>query len=181
MALIYITGAPGAGKTTLEKELRGRSFEAHDMDDPDIGGAHNKLTGERVVIPSAETRPKEWFETHEWRTSRSAIEELKRQAEHKTILLCGVAPDDADLLPVFDKVIYLDVDEHTLRERIAKRTDNDYGKNDFELADILERRRSMDLKYKDLGVLCIDASKEPEVIADNIIAEAIKKQDPSTE
>lgn len=172
MALIYVTGAPGAGKTTLMQELGKRGFETYDVDDSNIGGAHNKLSGKRVTIPPAEARPKEWFETHEWRTSRLAIEELKRRAKNKTILLCGVAPDDAELLSIFDQVIYLDVDEATLKERIAKRKDNDYGKNDFELADILERRRTMDARYKNLGVLIIDGSRELKEVADNIVEEA---------
>lgn len=174
MALIYITGAPGAGKTTLEKELHRRGFDTHDMDDPGIGGAHNKVSGERVTIPPAAARSKEWFETHEWRTSKSAIVELKRQAEHKTILVCGVAPDDADVLPIFDKVIYLAVDESTLKERIANRKDNDYGRNDFELAEILERSRTMNTKYRSPSVLTIDGSKDLKTVADMIVAEAIK-------
>jgi shikimate kinase len=176
MALIYIIGSPGAGKTTLEKELKSRGFETHDMDDSDIGGAHNKVTGERVTIPSAKNRPKEWFDAHEWRTSKPAIEKLKLKAKRKTILLCGVASDDAEVLSIFDKVIYLNVDEETLKQRIAGRKDNDYGKNDFELAEILERRQAIDAKYKGMGVTSIDGSQEVKVIADAIVAEATREQ-----
>ncbi len=180
MALIYITGAPGAGKTTLEKELRRRGFETHDMDDPDIGGAHDKITGQREAIPPVEDRPIDWFDTHEWKTSKSAIEELRKKALDTTIFLCGVAPDDNELMPLFDKVVYLDVDEASIRKRLAERVDNDYGKTDTELEDILRRRQAMDLRYKELGVLCIDGSQEPQQIADAIIEDTLDTHNQTT-
>ena len=172
MSLIYVTGAPGAGKSTIEKELRNRGFETHDMDDSDMGGPHNLATGERVTIPSAGLRTKDWFTQHEWRTSKPALEKLKKQAEGKAIFVCGVAPDDEAVLPLFDTVIYLDVDEDTLKHRLATRTDNDYGKNDFEQAEILERYRALNERYKNLGALGIDAAQPLEKVVDTIISAA---------
>lgn len=43
-----------------------------------------------------------------------------------------------------DHVVYLDIDEVTLRDRIAGRAGNDYGKSPYELHRILEQRRVLD-------------------------------------
>lgn len=79
MALIYITGAPGSGKTTLQRILSERGYEAHDLDD--YGGPYNKNTDKSVVMPTAEDRSPEWFEAHEWQknqvTNLLTIELLK--------------------------------------------------------------------------------------------------------
>ena len=169
MALIYITGPPGAGKSTLEQELRNRGLETYDMDDPMLGGAHNKVTGERVEIPPAAYRAENWFQEHEWRTSRPAIQQLKDRGAASTILLCGVAPDDAGLLPLFDIIMYLDVDEETLTQRLLNREGNDYGKNPFELVEILQRSQELHHRYAKLGVVMIDGALQPQKIIDFIL------------
>lgn len=171
MAFIYVTGAPGAGKSTLQKELQARGLEVHDIDDPDLGGTYNKRSGERVSIPPVEERAVDWFDAHEWRTSVKAITGLKHQAVNRDIIVCGVAPDDENILHLFDKVFYLRLDESALRQRLAERTDNDYGKNEVELASILERKKALDARYVSPGITIVNASQPVELIAGLILGQ----------
>ncbi len=169
MALIYITGAPGVGKSTLQKELATRGFETHDMDDPDLGGAHNIASGERVSIPPAMERVPEWFNQHEWRIAVQALEALKVKALNNDILVCGVAPSDNEVLHLFDKIIYLKLPDDRLKERLADRLDNDYGKNEFEVEQILMRKKAMDEKYQSLDVITLQASGSIGEVAEAIV------------
>lgn len=169
MAVFYITGAPGSGKTTLQKELHRRGYVAFDIDNPRFGGPYNKSSGKRVVIPPAEKRSPDWFEAHEWRVSLDGIEALKNEANDKMIFLCGVAASDGQALHLFDKILYLQLDEATLKRRLGARTDNDYGKNDFELREIMERKRGLDAKYAALGVTTIDANKPLDEVVDEVL------------
>ena len=158
------------GKTTLKKELALRGYETHDMDDSDLGGAHNKTTSKHVEIPSADTRTQQWYDEHEWRTYPPAIEQLRKEARTKDIFVCGVAPDDIKVISLFDKVVYLDLPDKHLRRRIAERVDNDYGKNSFELEDILQRKAILDARYANKATVKVSANGSVSVVADRIIS-----------
>lgn len=160
MSLIYITGVPGAGKTTVQKELESRGYEAYDIDQPRFGGPVNLATGESVTVPPIEERSAEWFDQHEWRVSRVAIEKLKQESEGKTVYLCGTATTDHLVWDLFDKVLYLQLDEATLRSRLASREGNDFGKTENELQLILTRYSDAQKNLENLDVTLIDASTQ---------------------
>lgn len=171
MPLIYVTGAPGIGKSTLQKEFIKRGYDARDIDDSSLGGPHNKATGTIVDIPQARDRTPDWFDAHEWRVYPDAFKRLKDEARNKNIIIFGVASSDSSILPVFDKIMYLDIDDETLTDRVRNRRVNDYGKNDFELVDILNRKHALDRKYSLLDVAQIDASKALNEVAEQIISQ----------
>ena len=170
MSFIYVTGAPGTGKTTLQKEFDSRGYETRDIDNSNLGGPHNKSTGDRVTIPPVDQRTPEWFEAHEWRVYPHAFDVLKSEARERNIILFGVAASDGEILHVFDKIMYLNIDDTTLAGRIANREGNDFGKNDFELKDILNRKHTLDNKYSSLNVTHIDASKSLSEVSEEIIS-----------
>lgn len=159
MSLIYITGVPGVGKSTIQRELERQGYEAYDIDQPRFGGPTNLVTGEPTSIPPLEERNGEWFKQHEWRVSRTAVEELKKQAEGRVVYLCGTATTEHLIWDLFDKVLYLQVDEATLRARLANREGNDFGKSEEEVSMILERFREAQEKLQSLDVTMIDATK----------------------
>jgi dephospho-CoA kinase len=157
MAFIYITGAPGIGKSTLQNELTKLNYQVYDLDDSQFGGPHNKASGEKVVIPPVDEREDDWFDRHEWRIYRSAFEGLKQGAKNKIIIVCGVAEADHEITDLFDKILYLKVSDEVLTERIAQRVKNDYGHNQSELLEIMNRKHKLDAKYQGSSNV-IDAS-----------------------
>lgn len=171
MPFIYITGAPGSGKSTLQKELTKSRFEVYDIDSPQFGGAHNKASGEKVVIPPSEERTDNWFKQHEWRIYRDAFEKLKKESAEKLIIICGVAESDKDITDLFDNILYLKIDDDELTRRISTRTDNDYGKNDFELKEIMRRKHALDDRYTDSdNIHLVDASGTLNSVVNKIIS-----------
>lgn len=170
MSLIYITGAPGSGKTTIQKELIKLGYDARDIDDQSFGGPHNKATGELVTIPPADLRPSDWFDAHEWRLYPVAFKKLKAESLKKDIIVCGVAESDVEILPLFDKVLYLALSNNVLIDRLGVRTDNDYGKNDFEIKEILERKYKLDKRYRAPLALEIDAARPLNEVVNEIIS-----------
>ncbi len=170
MPLIYITGTPGSGKSTIQAELQKRGYEAHDIDDDGIGAAFNIQTGEVAQVPSVGQRTPEWFATHEWKAVPEAVKALKEKSLEKTIFLCGTASNEANLWSFFDKVFYLNIDEQTLRSRLISRKDNDFGKNDHEVQLILQRYIGDTWKREKAGVTVIDASKS----VDNVVSAIIR-------
>lgn len=169
MSLIYVTGVPGTGKSTIQKELERRGYEAYDIDQSRFGGPTNLVTGEPVPMPPIEERGAEWFARHEWRVSRTAIEELKEQSEGRLVYLCGTATTEHLVWDLFDKVLYLQIDETTLRSRLAGRGGNDFGKTEHELLLILERYREAQAGLKDLDAIMIDATGELDTVVSSIL------------
>jgi len=170
MPLVYITGPAGSGKTAILNELRRRGVTIYDEDEPSIGSAHNKQSGQAVGVPPASQRSPEWFNQHEWKVKAGVLEDLKSQSLSGLVLLCGNSLEPEQIQHYFDKVVYLHVDEETLRKRIAERKENDYGKNDHELDGILERYRQMDQTYSPSNSIVIDATQSIEKVASDILS-----------
>lgn len=155
----------------MQKEFASRGYETHDLDDRSLGGPHNKSTNELVVIPPTDQRTPEWFDEHEWRIYPDAIKGLKAQATDRDIYICGVAASDDEILPLFDNIFYLDIDDSTLKDRLGGRSDNDYGQNDFEVSEIIERKHGLDAKYSSNNALHINATQSLDRVADDILSQ----------
>src|ERR1035438_1273582 len=111
MPLIYITCIAGSGKSTIQKELKKRGYDAYGVDERGFSAAFDHKTGQIVKVPGADKRTPGWFEEHSWRTLPGAIEKLKQQASNKLVFLCRGALTDEVLRAVFDQIMCLDIDE----------------------------------------------------------------------
>ena len=169
MPFIYITGSAGSGKTTLQQELIRLGYEAHDEDDPEIGSAHNKRSNKAVALPSVDRRTKQWFAEHEWRVFPEALKELKKKSANKVIILCGNVATEKQLKELFDAVIFLYLDEATMRERLASRKKNDFGKVEHEVQMILARDKAYKILHGENKSKIIDASKPLEAVLSEVL------------
>lgn len=170
MSLIYVTGAPGVGKSTVRTALLNMGYDTRDIDDSAYGGPYSIATGEKVVIPPAEQRSDDWFSLHEWRVHSDAFESLREEARSKDIIVCGVAETDADILQYFDSIIYLQLSIDELKKRLSTRTGNDYGKNEQELKMIIDRKRRLDRRYRDISHTVVHAAGSPQDTIMRILA-----------
>lgn len=171
MALIYITGAPGSGKSTIQRALTEQGLECYDIDAPTFGGPHNKASGERVVIPPADQRAANWFDYHEWRIYPNAFIKLQKESRSKDVVICGVAEADTKIIHLFDKILYLKLNDELLKERLLNRTDNDYGKNSSELTEIMRRKHNLDDRYNSSNSVIIDASLTLNRLTEEILSQ----------
>lgn len=170
MPLIFITGLPGSGKSTLMSELTKQGYEAYDTDSNGITSWVDNATGEKVARPLDESeRTKEWYSKHSWNLDEEVVKSLKEQARKRTVFLCGSTTNQEDLRQYFDKVIFLQVNEAILRERLAKRTTNDFGKSPDELENILSWKDGMEQRWKGYGAIFVDAESDEELEIENII------------
>jgi len=176
MSLIYITGNSGAGKSSVRKQLQKLGYEAHDTDEGDITSWRHKVTDKAVNRPTdTKDRTKEWYEEHNWKMSRRKVEELASRAVDKTVFLCGSTSNAGEMLDLFGKIIFLEIDKDTLRNRLMNRTDNDFGKSPDELNNILGWHKSFEDEYRRYGAEMVDASRPLPNVIDDII-EVIKSK-----
>lgn len=145
-------------------------YEAYDLDDRRFGGPYDKASGELVSMPPVELRTPQWFEEHEWRINKDSIHQLRVEANVKHIFMCGVAESDGAIRSLFDSILYLDIKNDTLAQRLSGRNSNDYGQNKFELQDIMTRKKRLDEKYVSTNIVKIDANQPLDDVISNIIS-----------
>jgi shikimate kinase len=170
MPLIYITGISGAGKSAVIKELAKQGFAAHDSDEG-IAQHYNNETDEIVERPGRDKATSEFYAHHTYKLPRYRIQKLWEEAKDKTVFLCGIVANENEVWDLFDKVIYLDIDEQTLRHRVATRTSNYFGKAPHELENILKWHKGHRKMYEKYGASIIDTNRP----LDKVVNEVLKR------
>lgn len=172
MALIFVTGISGSGKSSVRKELGRRGFTVYGTDEDDIAAFYHNATGTKIGHAEASLRTEEWRAHHSWKMPRELIEKIASEAVDKLVFLCGVTSNDDEVWDLFDQAIALVVDDETLEDRLANRTNNDYGKSEHERRDVLRWQKSAADDYRKLGATLIDSTRPIETVVDDILAAA---------
>lgn len=172
--LIYVTGTPGSGKSAVCDELKRRGYTAYDTDNDAIAFFFDNATGKAIErqVPASE-RTQQWRARHTWKAQREVVARLAIAAEHGFVFLCGVTANDADeLWDLFDMVFALVIDDgQVLKQRIADRSEDGYGKNPHELAELLRWQRTAAADYEKIGATLIDASQPLQTVVGTILAQ----------
>jgi shikimate kinase len=170
VALVYITGISGAGKSAVCHELKSRGYEAHEMDQEDNAVWVNRKTGEVTPMAGAPAvKPDMWLAEYEWRVVRRKVEALAQRAHRRSVFLCGTAANENEVWDLFSRVIYLAIDEQTLRHRLASRRSNVFGKRANELEAILSWHKVGEADYQRFGAVIIDATLPLHEVVDNVL------------
>ena len=103
--------------------------------------------------------------------SAERVRELAEQAKTKLIFVCGIPANDNEFREYYDKIICLVIDEETMKQRVATRTTNEFGKSSDELKLMLYWHGKMLERYKEWGATMIDAAQP----LDNVVDEVIKE------
>ena len=165
MALIYITGMVGTGKSTVSEELNKRGFESHDADEEGFNYWFNRKTHNIAKnLSKYKVHTPSFHKKYEWLMIRSKVEELHKRAQDKIIFLCGVTGNENDMSDLFAREIELIIDENTLKHRLSTRISNDFGKAPFELELVLGWYKSLTPR-----TLTIDASQSLDKVVDEIL------------
>jgi gluconate kinase len=169
VALIYVTGVSGSGKSKLCEELVRRGHDAHDSDREGNASFVSRMSGEHVPAPSLDGRTPAFVAEFEWRFIRSAIERFAARAADETVFFLGTAGNEREVWDLFDLVIYLAIDETTLRQRVATRTGNDFGKSDDELRRCLEWLTEANAEFATYGATYVDATQPLEAVFRDVL------------
>ena len=173
MALVWVTGSSGVGKSTVCALLKSRGELAFDADLEGFSHWVDRTSGQIITDPPYPT-PGGWLDRFAWRISRAEVEILSTRMHDKTAFLCGSAENEVAVWDLFDLMVCLVADNETLRDRLGTRTTNAFGKHPEELAAALGWNDDVESTYRGLGAPIIDATQPPPEVADAIVAAAAK-------
>ena len=165
MALIWITGSPGTGKTAVVKALKAQGFEAFDADHDGFRVWRRRDTGEKVGFPGWPV-PIGWHEAHYMPIERSRVEALSSKSG--LIFLSGSVENENEVWDLFTAVVCLVLGNAALRRRLAARPDA-YGKAPDELVSILRQNRTCEATYRDFGAAIIDARQPLKAVVKDVL------------
>jgi adenylate kinase family enzyme len=174
MPLIYVTGPTAAGKSTLRAALADRGYEAHDVDTNGMRVWRDRKTGDVVEYPAdPRKRTRTWLSDHVVVLSEARVRQLAERAKDRFVFLCGTAPNDLDdFAALFERVICVEIDEPTMRARIATRTNNRFGKAPDELAVVVRNREPLIDFYRRRGAVMIDGAQPLDVVIEEVLRHA---------
>jgi broad-specificity NMP kinase len=145
MKRVLLTGMSGTGKSTLIRELAARGYKAIDADDPGLS--------EYRVVPR---QPGEPADRSEWVWREDAIRGLLATEDGDALFLAGCAANQGRFYPRFDHIVLLTAPFPVLRERLATRTGNSYGKDPDELAEVLHNQQTVEPLLRHVATIELD-------------------------
>ena len=169
MALVWVTGNSGAGKSTAAETLRRLGYTALDADEDGYSRWVTRST-HKVVFDPPDPVPPGWLTECGWEIDAIAVGDLARRAHDSIVFLCGSAENEATVRDLFDLVVCIVIDETTLRSRLATRTNNAFGQNPEELEAALYWNDRTERAYRRMGAVIVDGVQEPDKVAKDILS-----------
>jgi dephospho-CoA kinase len=153
---VLLTGMSGTGKSSVLAELRARGFKTVDTD---YGG-----WTEQVDIPASDGPPsKEWL----WR--EDLIARLLSTEDGNVLFVSGAARNQTKFYPQFDHVVLLTAPVAVIAERLAARSNNPYGKDPAELAEVLFLKETVEPALRRSADLEIDTTIPLDQVVEKIL------------
>lgn len=171
MPLVWVTGNSGVGKSTVCTKLRDLGHEAFDADEDGYSHWIDRLTS-LPVIDQPDPLPEGWLDDFGWQISREQVEALRNHSPNRIVFLCGSAENEAEVRDLFDLIVCIVIDDEALKNRLAARTTNDFGKNPEELEAALYWNPREERIYRRLGATILDGEQPITTVAQAVLRAA---------
>ncbi|MDV2884652.1 AAA family ATPase [Alkalihalophilus pseudofirmus] len=119
MAIIFITGLSGVGKSSALVQLEKEGYNVVDTDNGYVKSIRNEGGEERI-----------------WDAEK--ITHVLEQYKQSHLFISGCYSNQGKFYHYFDYVVLLKADLDVMLDRINKRTSHDYGKSPEERAEVLD-------------------------------------------
>jgi broad-specificity NMP kinase len=170
--LVWVTGLSGTGKSAVAARLRELGHWSVDADDDGMSGWRSHETGEIVPSSPAEQRPADWLNRYDWSIDVRRVQGLRDSAHGGLVFLVGAVENEAEVLALAEVVVCLVADADTLRQRLATRRTNDFGKAPGDVDAVLSWLGVYEERHAAIGAVMVDATQPLPVVVAEVLAAA---------
>ena len=164
---VLLTGIAGTGKTTALAELQKRGFAVIELDATGMCRWKNKTTGEFTWYGEA-GQSSQWLAEHGWYCDIDTLKKLLSCIrEDKDIFVAVIAENVEDVAHEFDKVFVFTAGNDVIKERLARRSNNNFAKQEEEQEFILNQSEELLKKLKNFTK--VDANQDTVQVVDFIL------------
>lgn len=156
---VLVIGVSGTGKSYLVEKLRQSKLNAVDADEG-LATFVDAKGNEVDYDPNGGAR---WWRSHFYVLKPGKLERLLR--ENKAIYVFGDVGGQprkknglVDAAHLFDRVYYLRIPPRLIRERLARRTNNAFGKRQDEVEGVMRHKMELDRKARKMRFEIVDAT-----------------------
>ncbi len=122
-----IEGVSGTGKTAVAEELQRRSYHVI-HGDREFAYVGNPATGDALVRPThhSDAESVAWLNKH-WIWPVDKVKALIADQSNAITFFCGASRNSHMFIDLFDNVFVLEVNLETLKQRLARRPEDEFG------------------------------------------------------
>jgi adenylate kinase family enzyme len=172
--VLLVTGASGAGKSTVARRLSEWGHRAVSLDGDGHLCSWIDRHGRPVARPAAPDSA--WLAAHRWTWDPTRLDEIIAEASAEgveTLWLCGQAANALDLAHRFDLCFLLEVDQRTMRERMTgPQRGNDFGRVGDTLQAVLASHTEFVAPWRRHGAVTIDATQDVDEVCEELLMAA---------
>jgi AAA domain len=180
MAINFITGAPGSGKTAVTTEMLGRGYNVYDTDDPNITGMagwHNLQTDEYIAGFNELPLTEDLLRTHVWRLTDRALSDFERRGAKELIYLCGRLREPESVIAISQKIVFLTVSAETLADRLRQRAatpgEVEWGREEWQIDRSIWVNEEIESQYRQMGAFMLDAEQPVRKVVDEVVRQTV--------
>lgn len=153
MTIIFITGMSGTGKSSALEMLALKGY---------------------CVVDTDSDRFSKWVTladgSSDWVWDEEAIGQLLASYQQEKLYISGCKSNQGKFYGYFNHIVLLSAPMDIIVDRIAQRTNNDYGKTPEELEKILLHLREIEPLLRATATIEIDASAPLHIVVDQLEA-----------
>ena len=165
MKRILLTGMSGTGKSTVIEALAALGYKAVDLDTDEFS--------QWIIVDPATTLTPEPGRDWVWRAER--VQDLLSE-NTEVLFVSGCAENMSQFLPQFDHVVLLSAPPETIASRLATRTNNSYGKQPHQVAQVLALQQTVEPLLRKISSHEIDTSIYLDDVVDQVLRLVINEK-----
>jgi broad-specificity NMP kinase len=148
---VLITGMSGTGKSTVLAALAARGYKTVDTD---YGDWHVRVDGP---------------DGPEWVWHEERMHELLSTEDAEALFVSGTVSNQGKFYRRFDQVVLLSAPTPVIVDRLARRTNNPYGKSPEQLAEVLGYIETVEPLLRRGATAEVDTSAPAEEVVERIV------------